>query len=214
MKTQTTDVAELLEIMKEEKIPITEIVNLINAKLGLIQRGSNPDEQEFALEIDYSKTLAEMYEAGHYDFISSYVNEKKFSIPKVFLNKKEIVVAKLLTFKGINENLSKEKRCKLSRHEQISYAKDKLIRKIDEKGLYGAGLIELLAFGKQFSTLQMQFDIVAPKFDATIFNSNPFGLDSRDKIAPILSFSEKGRELFYRYFYNIKEVDRILCICK
>ena len=183
METKPSEVVKLLEIIQEKNVPITEIVDLINVKLGLIQRGSNPNEEEFVLEIDYSKSLTEMIQAGRYDDISLTINEDNFIIPRILSKKKEIVTVKLLKQEGKSDP-------------------DEIIVNVEKTGLFCAGLIELLALGQEFPTLQMEFNIIAPK----MISHNE---------AVMLSFDSNGRTLTYKSSGDkVKGVDRILCICK
>lgn len=93
----------------------------------------------YELVVDYDKTLAQMIEAGRYNWENSDITDERF--PVVGTGK--------ATAKAVLVYLNKV----TSTNEALAH--------LDQNGLRPATIAELLAFGAKFPDIQLQFPVVA-----------------------------------------------------
>lgn len=92
----------------------------------------------YPITVDYSKFLAEMIEAGEYDWVHPEITEKHFPIKK---RKKTIEIELVYHNAGMRS--------------------DDILMDMDKRGLRPATLSELLAFGATYPDRQRDVPIVA-----------------------------------------------------
>ncbi len=93
----------------------------------------------FSVTLDYRRSLAEMIQAGHYDWVSPEITADHFSVSGEGCHQRTIA---LLNF---NRQLTSEQ----------------IIAKLDEEGFRPAKIEELLALGEAQPQLQKKFTIIA-----------------------------------------------------
>jgi len=95
-------------------------------------------EDTFPVIVNYSKSLAEMIQAGKYDWVNSDITDKHFPVKgsgRVELNAELIHYGKCM-------------------------CSDTIIQDLDQRGLRPATLAELLAFGEKYPDEQRKYTIV------------------------------------------------------
>ena len=193
MNIQAAELRKLIETIERKNLSVTDVIDLIDNKIVNIHESQEfIEEEEFALEVDYTKSLSVMIKAGKYDFVNSSFLKNDFGVSDIFSGKKINIKVKTVNFK---KKIGKEK------------AKEE----ISKRGLLFASLPELLAFGEQYPELQIHHDIVCINSEFKKFS------DFRNKPMPnlpSLSFGEKGRTLSLIIFDYFTYKDKILCIKK
>lgn len=192
MNIQAAELRKFIETIERKNLSVTDVIDLIDNKIVNIHESQEFIEEDFILEVDYTKSLSAMVKAGKYDFVNSSFLENDFGVSDIFSGKKINIKVKTVNFK---KKIGKEK------------AKEE----ISKRGLLFASLPELLAFGEQYPELQIHHDIVCINSEFNKF------CDFRNKPmpnSPSLSFSEKGRTLSLIIFNYFTYKDKILCIKK
>ncbi len=139
MKVETSELQRIVEVMEERNLSINDVITLIQEKSESVQAIAMGSQ--FNLSVDYSRTLAEMINAGNYDWADSAITAKDFPLPAE-LSGQKTAVSKLFHF---NRDISS----------------DKAIAEMGKAGYRPATLSELLALGAKYPELQRQFPIIA-----------------------------------------------------
>ncbi len=152
MKTKTIELQkqELFELMKSEKLSISDVIYLIKGKKR--QLISSPElSDEIILTVDYSQNLEQMIKYCKLDLYEF----EDCPFPDELINKEVAVFTKLYSF------------------EEISV--EDIVKKMNKDGYRPARIEELLALCKKFPKLQSNFPIAAIGFwsDAHIFRQMP-----------------------------------------
>ena len=141
----------------------------ISQVVGLTMKMVNTVHDGLCIVVDYSRSLAEMIKAGHYDWVNSDITDKHFPVKG---SGKTKLVPEII-------------------HYNKYMSSDAVIQDLDQRGLRPATLAELLAYGEKNPDEQHKYPIVA------LGSVWRFWLSSRD-VACLCSFaSERKLDLSY-----------------
>lgn len=106
-----TEFQRLREILKEKKISISEVINIVD-KLPAKGKKAISSGQEMRFTVDYTKRLKTAIAEGDYGRVSRDINSRSFPTPLEMVGKKVEVVAKLFPPRGESTDEIKERMIK------------------------------------------------------------------------------------------------------